>query len=397
MRLRSRPLIYVFVAVSLYSFFLVYERRNIIYPKQLADNHTNFRTITFESYGEDFCVAYNVVTSRNTFREDGLEPISLATHTTATYLKYVIEQVDTYDGPISLAVYVDKSTHQSITVLLSIHNCDAKISEKISVHIVYRNSAFSNYCSNVKIDLIPCANLTKQSKTKYLNRLVPSFGIYPINVIRNIARRGSQSYLQIIADIEMIFSRNFAIEVKPIANKLITATSKQLIVVRRFELDDKIKKVPRTVKELKGLFDKKKVFEFHHKLFPLGHTIPGLFDWFRRSDKGPTSSWSIPYKGPAWEPQFIMHKDAPLSEELMPTRVRDHQALVYELCRANYKFNIISTHFNVHRGIKKTSTNLDTAVRAHQFRFRFESRKNFLRRIQMTYPDTYGSCRNFTM
>ena len=34
-------------------------------------------------------------------------------------------------------------------------------------------------------------------------------------------------------------------------------------------------------------------------------------------------------RGPEWEPQVIMHSSAPYSEEDIPTRWRDQQALVW--------------------------------------------------------------------
>ena len=45
-------------------------------------------------YGREFCVGFNVTKGRRAFREDGLEPVTLAVHTTSTYLNYVLEQVN---------------------------------------------------------------------------------------------------------------------------------------------------------------------------------------------------------------------------------------------------------------------------------------------------------------
>ncbi|PIO58690.1 hypothetical protein TELCIR_19870 [Teladorsagia circumcincta] len=72
-----------------------------------------------------------------------------------------------------------------------------------------------------------------------------------------------------------------------------------------------------------------------------------------------------------WEPQFIMSAPDPFSEETMPTRLRDQQALTYELCRANYTFLLASQLFNVHRGVKRSATCYDKAVVQHQVRFRY--------------------------
>ncbi|KIH57895.1 hypothetical protein ANCDUO_11909, partial [Ancylostoma duodenale] len=81
---------------------------------------------------------------------------------------------------------------------------------------------------------------------------------------------------------------------------------------------------------------------------------------------------------PSWEPQFIMHATDPLSEEGMPTRIRDQQALAYELCRANYTFLLASQLFNVHRGVKRVTTSMDSAVVEHQKRLREEERPSLV-------------------
>ncbi|VDM81686.1 unnamed protein product [Strongylus vulgaris] len=66
-----------------------------------------------------------------------------------------------------------------------------------------------------------------------------------------------------------------------------------------------------------------------------------------------------------------MHATDPMNEEGMPTRIRDQQALAYELCRANYTFLLASQLFNVHRGIKTAGTSMDSAVVQHQARLRY--------------------------
>ncbi|KAL6739612.1 hypothetical protein Aduo_013046 [Ancylostoma duodenale] len=200
-------------------------------------------------------------------------------------------------------------------------------------------------------------------------------------------------------------SSKFAERAKKIANEHIREKGKKLIVIRRFEIEDKVP-VPRNHTALKKLIQSRLAFEFHHKLFPAGHTIEALWEWFRRSEaKHEPYVWEIPYKNPSWEPQFIMHATDPLSEEGMPTRIRDQQALVlfsgplsskghpeegavdvllssafhhrfsvfqaYELCRANYTFLLASQLFNVHRGVKRVTTSMDSAVVEHQKRLRY--------------------------
>ncbi|EYB96178.1 hypothetical protein Y032_0152g2854 [Ancylostoma ceylanicum] len=120
-------------------------------------------------------------------------------------------------------------------------------------------------------------------------------------------------------------------------------------------------------------------FSFIHRIIPQfeklrkKRALPLSYNAFK------TLLHGCPYWNPSWEPQFIMHATDPLSEEGMPTRIRDQQALVffwisaYELCRANYTFLLTSQLFNVHRGVKRVATTMDSAVAEHQKRLRYRS------------------------
>uniref|UniRef100_A0A1I7XUR7 Peptidase_M14 domain-containing protein n=1 Tax=Heterorhabditis bacteriophora TaxID=37862 RepID=A0A1I7XUR7_HETBA len=119
-------------------------------------------------------------------------------------------------------------------------------------------------------------------------------------------------------------SENFALKAKKIANDNIYEGSKRLIVVRRFELESNVH-VPKNITILRKYIDMKMAYEFHHKLFPIGHTIEGLWQWFHRS-----------------------------SENVEP--------LVWEI-----SYNL----FNVHRGVKRLPTDMDSAVKNHQSKLKY--------------------------
>ncbi|KIH60817.1 hypothetical protein ANCDUO_08918 [Ancylostoma duodenale] len=77
----------------------------------------------------------------------------------------------------------------------------------LSLHVVYKLSAFQERCQPLPVvtQAMPCHNLTQKYRKSFLQYLVPPFGIYPINVMRNVARRGASSSIHLISDIEMIF------------------------------------------------------------------------------------------------------------------------------------------------------------------------------------------------
>lgn len=75
--------------------------------------------------------------------------------------------------------------------------------------------------------------------------------------MRNIARRGAGTRLLIIADIENIFCPNFTTMVRNETEKLMKTEERYVLVYRRFEIENGMRK-PQDVKELWTLLRAKK-------------------------------------------------------------------------------------------------------------------------------------------
>ena len=75
---------------------------------------------------------------------------------------------------------------------------------------------------------------------------------YPPNTMRNIARRGSLTDVQLISDIENHFCDNAAAMLSQVAQNV---TSKMVIGIRRFEYEEDAV-APKNAKYLKNLMDK---------------------------------------------------------------------------------------------------------------------------------------------
>lgn len=79
--------------------------------------------------------------------------------------------------------------------------------------------------------------------------IAPSVIIYPINYLRNVARRGAGTQLQIVADVENIFCPNFTSLVRNETEKLMRSNEKYVLVYRRFEIENGMRK-PQNIREL---------------------------------------------------------------------------------------------------------------------------------------------------
>lgn len=101
-----------------------------------------------------------------------------------------------------------------------------------TVHFAFRISPSQTECPVIYTSGYKDCVTFFQKNTELLEEMEDPFQIYPINLMRNIARRGAKSDLHLIVDTDMVMSTNFAKMVKPVANRMIDGMNKQVLVVR---------------------------------------------------------------------------------------------------------------------------------------------------------------------
>ncbi|CAB04495.1 B3GNT1, Beta-1,3-N-acetylGucosamiNylTransferase 1, homolog [Caenorhabditis elegans] len=353
--------------------------------------------ISIELYENEFCIGYNFLEATEKFREDGLEPVTLAIHGTSDVLEVVEKKPSNWDGPISFGMFVDYHSQKALEYVAMLHQCDKEFGEKVTVHYVFRTSPSQMDCPVITPDVSVNCDEFRRNRKQLLKEITSPFQIYPINLMRNVARRGATSDLHLIVDADMTMSSDFARKVKPIANRIIDGKQRQVLVVRRFETNED--EIPLEVEQLKMGFENQKVFEFHHNFFFIGHKIPDVEKWFHASKtENEVTAWEIPYSGNAWEVQVILHRNDMYNAEYFPSRIRDMQSLIYGLCRANYTFNLLSHVFNVHQGIKEDDTMYSKVVTAHSKRYgRNRAFSRYVHEMNTAYPGTIQRCGKFEM
>ncbi|CAL2046515.1 unnamed protein product [Caenorhabditis brenneri] len=354
--------------------------------------------LPLDYFDDQYCMEYNFLEATESFRlSDGLEPVSLVTHGTSDMLKHFENMPAMWDGPISIGLFVDFDSQQVLQYLADLHRCDEQFSKKVTVHFAYRKSAFQKEC------LIRESPKTNTSCQKFLRnkasiaRRIPSpFFLYPYNLMRNIARKGAKSDLHFLMDGDMIVSNKMAVKVKKIANEMLDGNQKNVLLVRRFE-SDKGTVIPRTVSNLRVSMNENKTFEFHQKFWFSGHQIKNLPEWFEKSrDNMEVTSWEIDYSNTNWEPQPILHRNAPYGPNYIPSRLKDVPSTIYKLCRAGYTFNVLSHVFTVHEGVKLDNTIFSQAVAIHQhMNAKDRASKRYTLEINAEYPDTLEKCGEF--
>uniref|UniRef100_A0A914PEH3 Glycosyltransferase family 92 protein n=1 Tax=Panagrolaimus davidi TaxID=227884 RepID=A0A914PEH3_9BILA len=308
---------------------------------------------------DKFCVWFNFTKAT---KESDFRSISLCTHGSIGYSKFVFDHAQNWDDRISVALLVDSAGFNALKTYLKLHKCMENTTEKVSTHLVWKPE--NETCSTFFIldaleeplnatDFIDNCNVDDHIDAGLFNHTTAD--LYYPNTLRNVAREGAGTELHLIADIENHFSFN-ASEILLEATKDVDKKSKIAVVVRRFEYNTSFDE-PRTVKELYDLCRMHEAYQFHRFFYAIGHSVPGLPHWFRYSLNGSTTPtlFRINYRSSIWEPQLIVHASAPHHFEGFSMK-RDQCALPYELCRAGYSFTVASHAFSFHKGIKINSS-----------------------------------------
>uniref|UniRef100_A0A915BJW9 Glycosyltransferase family 92 protein n=1 Tax=Parascaris univalens TaxID=6257 RepID=A0A915BJW9_PARUN len=264
---------------------------------------------------KDYCVLPNVIQSKMSLGLNYYKRITLVLHADQKYLdKTISYQVDSWDGPVSLAVVIPSvSINKSIPATIEkITGLVTDVKGKLSVHIVYR---WPMNCKEVSLEN---------------GWHVLSSALYPANTARNIARMLSRTKYLLIADYSHIFSLNFERQMSKLAEEVLHVNSKTVLVFRIFEANTTASRVPRDKHTLYEAYKKGEAVEFHALYSPGAHSIPGLEEWFRRNtsyDK-PSLSFTLSYNRLSWEPQFVSTRTIPFHDEHFPYTNRDNTVLV---------------------------------------------------------------------
>ncbi|CEF63610.1 N-acetyllactosaminide beta-1,3-N-acetylglucosaminyltransferase [Strongyloides ratti] len=333
--------------------------------KNYADNMSQMgggygqHQTTYGNYGGVMAVAESLLKHYN------IMVPTLVTHSTIFYFKFLLKQLVTFDGFISYSILISDNLEYIVEKILIYQKCYKPFRNRVSVHIVWYEKSNVNLCkekilfymNKVNINTL-CSTFDKTFLFNINEQLdIEKNEIYPINIMRNVARKGSLTTIQILSDIENIFSFNFS---QIIQNNLYKWSKdkydKSVFIYMRFETK-KDSMIPRNLQQLKISFLENTTVPYHKYIFPQGHLITNFTKWYNDSIQSDTLKWRvIPYRHFSFEPQVILRSFDPYHYENVPTRIFDHQVLINELCHSGYIFKLLNQVFNIHQGIKKNES-----------------------------------------
>ncbi|CAD5208864.1 unnamed protein product [Bursaphelenchus xylophilus] len=219
---------------------------------------------------------------------------------------------------------------------------------------------------------------------------------YPINTVRNAARKTARTKFIVMADSDHYFSKDFEKKILPLAKRLLRKNSKIVLVYRIFEVE-KTAKRPETKADLYELYKNGSAREFHKNFFN-HHKIPGQLAWFLQPEINGSTAIQMyqPYLDSRWEPQFVSTKSIPFHDESFYYPIKDNTVLRWEMCRAGYVFGIVHDVFMFHLGYKSPKSE----KRIAELRGKMASRAkksliSFNKRMDRLFPKTKNTCPSF--
>ena len=316
---------------------------------------TTFKVFSSVEHSEQYCVIYNYWEAAQEYAEG--PHITLLLHATYNYLIHLEDQLRTWDGGISVSVFmptpfdqttdpvkiIDNQIHLKLffSALSSPRTMQIRNTGKVSLHLFFKKKRFTT-CPKL---VIP-ENMHSLLKVSLpdIKHLEDITDVYPINAARNIARKGSGTKLFISGDIEQVYVKNFEPRMYDLAKQVLLEfveiilfflmqyfreKRKTVLVYRRFELNT-TSPMPQNKEELRELMVKRQAVEFHKYYNGVGHHIRNEWKWLKTPEDGKKINITdeLVYGDKKWEPQFVADDRVPFHDERFPYRFKTQIHLV---------------------------------------------------------------------
>ncbi|CAG0912605.1 unnamed protein product [Notodromas monacha] len=349
-----------------------------------------------------FSILYNYIPA-DAFARFDEHLITYTTHGEFPFMENVPFLCKRWAAPVSMALYVPGTDFQvTMDSILHARVCHPEVAKWATFHLVFEEKHFPRIrvpdqktileqmkeaTATVDCNLPPWKDATtyrtglkntdvskrlqmlgkvgenrSEAAVKEMESKVPPPLLYPINVIRNVARQAAVTQYVLASDVELYPSANFAKDFAAmIRNNPDGFGEKVAFPMPIFEVQADME-VPEDKGQLLAMLEKKVAVPFHASLCPDCHRFPYRDKWLTTPASNASSagmsvlgfaSRTGPFK--TWEPIYVgTNAEPPYDERLSWEGRRDKMTQMYALCAMNYKFAVLDSAFLVHSpGIKQ--------------------------------------------
>ncbi|CAO1381269.1 unnamed protein product [Diamesa serratosioi] len=296
------------------------------------------------------------------------ETITISTFGDYTFLDNLVPLIERWIAPVSLALNAPGSDFdKTLLAIMYLRKCNGRSSKLIrkyvTFHLVFdynhlpRNvpKDFQSLEKNFVCDREAFIQSDKIAAYKKENNLT-----FPINVLRNIARRASLTHFVFASDIELYPSVGLIDAFFDMIMKntlLIENGENNVFFLPVFEIH-KNATIPNTKKELQKLFKENKAQYFHKIVCSMCHRVPKDKEWIEAAEGTEMTIYASTKRQflfRHWEPFFIgTNKDPGYDERLTWEGKFNKMTQAYTMCLQNYNFLGLSNAFMIHKPGFKT-------------------------------------------
>ncbi|KAF6728255.1 Beta-1,4-glucuronyltransferase 1 [Oryzias melastigma] len=285
--------------------------------------------------------------------------LALATHTTINNLHHLESLLERWQNPLSVAIFAHGDDVKFATALVyALSFFCPHIQALVDFHLVCLSEEMASFPEQDRehfVGLEDCPSVYSRLEThrdKYKNYDINGNVSYPNNLLRNIARSGTESSYILVIDIDMMPSADLHQQFLTMVMKR-QPTSDEVFVLPAFEIRH-ARKIPANKAELVQLYQVGEVRPFYEELCPRCQAPTNYSQWVNNHVRGTGTlevAYTLTWVDP-WEPFYIGPRTVPLYNENFKQYGFNRISQACELHVAGYKFSVLSSAFVVHRGFK---------------------------------------------
>ncbi|XP_059484573.1 beta-1,4-glucuronyltransferase 1-like [Neocloeon triangulifer] len=315
-----------------------------------------------------------------------LPDISLVTQCSSHHLRETIKLASRWQGPISVAIFSEiHDLGSTLWDIARLRFCHSSVRQNVSFQLVSPLGAAIHRTPILPTDAVGHCNFENgpSGRKNYARTQVP----YPVNLLRNVARKAAQTEFVFVVDVDMLPSARLREMFLAFASraKLFKESQqddKTVYVVPTFELRSG-SDVPESKQQLLTLAEEGSVRPFYFELCWKCQMHTDYEAWQKEPPKqNLVPIFEVLWKDP-WEPFYISRNSAPFYDERFKQYGFNRISQVCELHVAGFKYSILDNAFLVHDGFK-TATSFHEQKDADQ-----ETNRNLFRQFKTELKDRY--------
>ncbi|XP_034470890.1 beta-1,4-glucuronyltransferase 1 [Hippoglossus hippoglossus] len=292
-----------------------------------------------------------------TNQKPGSVVLALATHTTINNLHHLDSLLERWHHPLSVAIFAHGQDVKFATALVyALSFFCPQIQALVDFHLVCLSGEMASFPEQDHehfAGLEDCASVFSRLEThrdKFKNYAISGNVSYPNNLLRNVARGGTESSYILVIDIDMMPSADLHPQFLAMISSR-EAAGDEVFVLPAFEIRH-ARKMPATKPELVQLYQVGEVRPFYEELCSRCQAPTNYSRWVNSHVRGTLEvAYTLTWVDP-WEPFYIGPNVGPLYDENFKQYGFNRISQACELHVAGYRFSVLSSAFVVHRGFK---------------------------------------------